>query len=189
MDTLVFDVETSNFFTDPGVGWNNFDALHVSTVGVYSYAESRYACFDEPELPALAEMMRNARLLVGFSINRYDIPVLQAHFDRLKLGLNLYAKDRLDLLDEIEVTAGRRISLNLLAQANLGCGKLGAGGAEAGLLYREGRMEELRAYCLRDVELTKGLYELFRDRKYLMLPDRDTGDLARIDFPAVQPLF
>jgi hypothetical protein len=32
LDTLVFDIETQNFFTDPDVGWDNYDALKISVV-------------------------------------------------------------------------------------------------------------------------------------------------------------
>ena len=76
MDTLVFDIETQNFFTDPGVGWDNFAALKISVVGVYSYAQDRYLVFEESEMEKLAELFRGAKRIVGFSMNRYDVPVL-----------------------------------------------------------------------------------------------------------------
>lgn len=185
MEIQVFDVETANFFTSPGVGWNNFEALKISAVGVYSYAQDKYFCFDEHELGALADLMRTADLLVGFSSNRYDVPVLNVAFRRLTgtASLNLFEKERLDLLDEIERVTGRRVSLNLLAEANLGMGKT-SNGAEAIELYRQGKLEELKAYCLKDVELTKGIYDLYRERKYLLLPNRGSGELTRVEFLA-----
>lgn len=184
-DILVFDIETSNFFTDPGVGWNNYDALRVSAVGVFSYKQDKYLCFEEQEMDKVAELFGQAKLLVGFSSNRYDVPVLNSYFQRLRLGggLNLFGMERLDLLDEIERVTGRRISLNLLSLANLGQGKSGHG-SQAAELFRSGKMEELKSYCLKDVELTKGLYELYRDRKFLYLPRRDSEELDRIEFAA-----
>jgi len=189
MDTLVFDVETVNFFTDPEVGWNNFEALKISVVSVYSYLEDKYYCFDEHELGALKELMRKARLIVGFSINRYDVPVLNLAFKRV-VGdeLNLFSLERLDLLDEIELVTGRRISLGLLAEANLGEGKSGQA-SEAGALYREGKIEELKAYCTKDVELTKRLYDLYKTQKYFLIPDRDTDEKKRVDFIKNAALF
>ena len=83
MDTLVFDIETKNFFTDPGVGWNNFEALEISMVCVYSYSKNKYFSFDENELEKAAELFDSGNILVGFSSNRYDIPVLDAHFKKL----------------------------------------------------------------------------------------------------------
>lgn len=186
MDTLVFDIETSNFFTDPGVGWNNFDALKISAVGVWSYDKQAYFCYEEQELDKVAELFRNAKTIVGFSINRYDVPVLNGYFQRLNLGVqNLFEMERVDILDEIERVAGRRISLERLSQANLGKGKTGHG-PHAAELFRAGKMEELKAYCLNDVVLTKELYELYRDKKSLLLPVKDSEELVKLEFFAPQ---
>ena len=88
MDTLVFDIETQNFFTDPDVGRNNFGALKISVVCVYSYDEDKYFSFEEDEMAAVAELFNRAERIVGFSSNRYDIPVLNGYFrappDRLR---------------------------------------------------------------------------------------------------------
>lgn len=174
MDTLVFDIETSNFFTSPGVGWNNFDALRISCVGIYSYAANAYLCFEEREMDRVAELFRTAGKIVGFSINRYDVPVLDAYFRRLFPGENLLGQEKVDLLEEIEMATGHRISLNLLAEANLGLTKTNHP-SEAITLFAEGRMEELKAYCLKDVELTKKLYDLYRAQDHLLIPSRDGG--------------
>ena len=179
MDTLVFDIETKNFFTSPDVGWDNFDALRISVVGVYSYAANRYFCYTEHETEALAELFKGASRIVGFSINRYDIPVLQGHFTRLGHGIDLNEKEKIDLLDDIKQRMGSRISLEKLSQANLGTGKTGHG-AHAIELYNEGKIEELKEYCLKDVELTKALYDLSTTRGYFYIPDRETGALSKL---------
>ncbi|MFH1246269.1 MAG: ribonuclease H-like domain-containing protein [Candidatus Liptonbacteria bacterium] len=183
MDTLVFDIETKNFFTDPEVGWNNFDALKISVVGVYSYIKNAYFCYTEHEMEDLAKMFREANRIVGFSINRYDVPVLHGHFGKLAdtAGLDLYEKSRVDLLEEVELATGSRISLEKLSQANLGTGKTGEGD-HAIELYKEEKIDELKSYCLKDVELTKELFELYRHRKYLLIPDRESGELRKVEF-------
>jgi DEAD/DEAH box helicase domain-containing protein len=181
-DTLVFDIETQNFFTDPGVGRDNFGALRISVVGVYSYAEDTFRCYEESEMAALAEVFRRAGRIVGFSINRYDVPVLNLYFQKLTNGkMNLWEQERIDLLEEIEAASGERVSLSRLAEANLGEAK-DHHGSEAIVMYRDGRIEELKAYCLKDVELTKGLYDLFRERGYLFVPNRKTGEVVKMDF-------
>lgn len=181
VDTLVFDIETQNFFTDPDVGWDNYDALKISVVGVYSYIEDRYYCYEEQEMEKLAELFHDARRIVGFSMNRYDIPVLNHYFQRLKNGPRLWEMERVDLLEEIEMATGQRVSLDRLAEANLGEKKTHHG-SEAGALYREGKIEELKEYCVNDVKLTKDLYDLYRKQNFLMVPSKKTGEIEKVEF-------
>jgi len=186
MDTLVFDIETQNFFTDPDVGWDNFEALRISAVGVYSYNKDEYVCFEEGEIEKAAALFRTAGRLVGFSSNRYDVPVLHLYFQRLadKLKVDLWEKERVDLLEKIERAVGFRVSLNKLAQANLGVGKTGHG-AEAIELYRNGKIEELKKYCLKDVELTKQLYDRYRNEQFLLIPNLQ-GEVMKVLFHNVE---
>jgi DEAD/DEAH box helicase domain-containing protein len=89
--------------------------------------------------------------------------------------------DRIDILDDIELMVRDRVSLSRLAEANLGV-KKERHGSEAIALYRDGKMDELKAYCLNDVKLTKELYDLMRKQNYLMVPDKRTGKLIKVGF-------
>lgn len=188
MDTLVFDIETQNFFTDPGVGWDNFAALKISVVGVYSYLRDEYFSFEESEMEELAELFGSARRIVGFSMNRYDVPVLNLYFQKLNSAApNIWEKERVDLLEEIELATKQRVSLSRLAEANLGV-KKDRHGSEAIGLYKDGKIEELKAYCLNDVKLTKELYDLYRKQRFFFMPDKKTGELMKVEFAKqVQP--
>lgn len=182
MDTLVFDIETQNFFTDPDVGWDNFAALKISVVGAYSYLRDKYFSFEEHEMDKLAELFLGARRIVGFSMNRYDVPVLNNYFRKLgAYAPNLWEKERVDLLQEIEMAAKTRVSLSRLAEANLGV-KKDHHGSEAIGLYREGKIDELKAYCLNDVKLTKELYDLYEKQNYFLMPDKKTGEIVKVAF-------
>ncbi len=189
MDTIVFDIETQNFFTDPGVGRDNFVALKISVVCAYSYAQDKYFSFEENQMGELMELFRAADRIVGFSSNRYDIPVLNLYFERLvhsETGgkiekVDLWKKDRVDLLDEIETATGNRISLDRLAEANLGVMKTHHSW-EAISLYKEGKIDELKEYCLNDVLLTKKLYDLFLNENALLVPEKGSGEIKRIVF-------
>src|ERR1700683_1622863 len=124
MDTLVFDIETQNFFTDPAVGWDNFAALKISVVCVYSYLQDKYFSFEENEMAACAELFATAKTIIGFSMNRYDVPGLNLYFQKLgKLPSganppNIWEVERIDLLDEIELAVRGRVSLSRLAEVN-----------------------------------------------------------------------
>jgi hypothetical protein len=182
-DTIVFDIETQNFFTDKGVGWNNFEALRISVIALFSYNQNKYFVFEEKELTDAIDFFRNSKALVGFSINRYDVPVLNIYFQKMKINpeLNLWEKQRIDLLEEIESLYGQRISLSKLAEANLG-EKKERHGSEAGDLFFSGQMEELKKYCLKDVELTKKIYDLYLNQNRLIFPDKKTGKNLILDF-------
>jgi DEAD/DEAH box helicase domain-containing protein len=189
MDTLVFDIETQNFFTDPGVGWDNFLALRISVVGVYSYLRNQYLCFEEHEMDQLAELFRSAGKIVGFASNRYDVPVLNLYLQKRedREDLNLWRKERIDLLDIVERATGSRISLSRLSEANLGR-KKDHKGSEAPGMFARGEIKELKEYCLKDVELTKELYDIYlRDRAFLV-PNKETGQVARVSFGVQQKL-
>jgi len=182
-DTIVFDIETQNFFTDKGVGWNNFEALRISVIALFSYNQNKYFVFEEKELTDAIDFFRNSKILVGFSINRYDVPVLNIYFQKMKVNpeLNLWKKQRIDLLEEIESLYGQRISLSKLAEANLG-EKKERHGSEAGDLFFSGQIEELKKYCLKDVELTKKIYDLYLNQNRLIFPDKKTGKNLILDF-------
>ncbi len=173
MDKIVFDIETKNSFADVG-GEANLRNLDVSVVGVYSYNQDKYFCFEENELDRLGELLKRAHLLVGFSSKRFDLPILEKYFDFKISGVNHF-----DILEEIEKNFGRRIGLDALAQANLGIGKTGKG-LEAIELYRRGEIEKLKSYCLQDVKITKEIFELIQNKGYLWIPQRDLPQMIKL---------
>lgn len=173
-DTVVIDIETKNTFAD--VGRDNFGELQISVVGLYSYNKDEYRAYEEHEMEELGDLLKNTDLIIGFSITRFDLPVMAKHFD-----FDLFTIPRIDLLDEIELSIGKRISLDLLAKQNLGYGKNGHG-LEAPNLYEQGRMDELKKYCLNDVKVTKELYDLAKQQGHLLVPQRNDPDPIKTTF-------
>lgn len=176
MDTIVFDIETKNSFADVG-GEENLKKLDMSVVGVYSYNDDVYSCFGENELEKIKEIFRQSRLLIGFAIKRFDLPVLEKYF-LSKSDFDLHGIPCFDILEEIEQSLGRRVGLGELAKANLGVGKTAAS-LEAIDFYRNGEIEKLKDYCLNDVKITKGLYEMLKGQGYLWIPQRFSAKMLK----------
>ena len=175
MNELVFDIETKNSFADVG-GRDNLKALEVSVIGAYSYKEDRYFFFTESELPAFGELARGADVLVGFSSRRFDVPILEKYFN-----FNIAALSQFDILEEIEGAMGKRISLDLLARANLpGAEGKSASGMDAIAFYRRGEMEKLKEYCLQDVKVTKNVFDLIRSQGYLWIPQKYQAQMIKL---------
>jgi DEAD/DEAH box helicase domain-containing protein len=63
-----------------------------------------------------------------------------------------------DILEDIRSKIGRRLALNDVAFATLGKKKSGHG-LMAIDYYKEGKIEELKKYCLDDVMITKELFD------------------------------
>ncbi len=150
-DKIVLDLETQKSFDE--VEGRHPSLLKISVVGIYRYATDEYLTFEESELPNMEALLKGAALVIGFNIRRFDMEVLAPYLttpsDRLPM---------LDLMEEVAKQLGHRVSLESLAQATLGQGKSGTG-LDALQFFREGRMDELKRYCLDDVRLTKELYE------------------------------
>ena len=172
-DKIVIDIETKNSFFDVG-GKENLKNLDVSLACLYSYNRGNFLTFRDENISELGPLLQEAGLIIGFSINRFDLPILDKYFN-----FNLLAVPTLDLLDEIEEAYGRRISLDALAKANLGIGKTNHG-MDAIKFYNEGDWESLEKYCLHDVLSTKDLYELGKNQGHLLIPDRWTDNMTKL---------
>ncbi len=163
---LALDLETQKTFDE--VGRQNLHKLKVSVVGIYDYLNDEYRCYEESEISILEERLKSAELLIGFNIRRFDLPVLSPY-----LFLSIETLPVLDLMDEIEKVRGHRVSLHSVAQATLGITKTGEGW-NAVNLYAQGRIEELKRYCLNDVKLTKEIYDYgCRENRVYFISNRD----------------
>lgn len=152
MNHIVLDIETQNLFSDVG-GKENLTKLLLSVAGVYSYASNRFLTFTEQEMPRFQSLLEKTSLIIGFNINHFDLPVLQKY-----LSLDLNKISTLDIMEEVIGAVGHRVSLDDLLINTLNNRK-SANGLLAVQYWREGRMNELRKYCLDDVRLTRDLYE------------------------------
>ena len=64
----------------------------------------------------------------------------------------------MDLLKEIQKSAGRRMKLDQVAEGTLGIKKSGHG-LDAIRWWKDGEIDKVKKYCLDDVLITKDIYE------------------------------
>lgn len=152
MNSIVLDIETQNLFSDVG-GKENLTKLSLSVAGVFSYAENAFLTFTEGEMPHFQKLLQKTDLIIGFNINHFDLPILQKY-----LAVDLSKIPALDIMADVVSAVGYRVSLDDLAHNTLGKRK-SANGLMAVQYWREGRIDELKKYCLDDVRITRDLYE------------------------------
>lgn len=148
---LVMDIETQRSFKE--VGKANLEKLKISVCGVYDYQTDKAYAYEEKELMEFDKRLANVDLVIGFNIIRFDFPVLQPYLFRPVESIPV-----LDLLDDVEKARGHRASLDSIAGPTLKQHKTGSG-ADALILFKEKKWDELKKYCLEDVRLTKEIYE------------------------------
>lgn len=151
MRKIVFDLETKNTFQE--VGGNDPTLLDISIVGIYDSETNTYKSYLQEELSQLWPILERADLLIGYNSNYFDIPLLNKYYNG-----NLAVIPSLDILAEIKKVLGRRIRLDSVAEGTLGKKKSGDG-LQAVTWWKEGNIENIRKYCLLDVQITKEIYD------------------------------
>ena len=151
MRKIVFDIETSNIFSE--VGSNDPVSLDISVVGVYEYDGDRYSTFLVEEFSKLWPIFENTDMLITFNGEHFDIPLLNKYYSG-----DLFKIKSVDLLKEMQKSAGRRMKLDQIAEGTLGVNKSGHG-LDAIKWWKEGEVEKVKKYCLDDVRITKDLYD------------------------------
>jgi len=147
---VVLDLETKKLFHE--VKDRRNDLLEVSVLGLYMGKDDSFRAYEEAELGEVWPILEDAALIVGYNIKKFDYEVLKPYYkgklDRLPT---------LDLLEAIHAELGFRLRLDDLAQATLGIGKTGTG-LKAVELYKAGKIDEVKKYCLNDVKITRDIY-------------------------------
>ena len=163
---VVLDIETQKGFNE--VDRKKLHLLKVSVACIYDSKADAYFSFEENQMLKLEEYLKKADLIIGFNVRDFDFEVLAPYL--LTPVKNFPV---LDLLVEFEKARGHRISLQSIAQATLNSSKSGSGW-DAIQLFKDGKMEELKRYCIDDVRLTKDIYEYgLKHQKVHFVSNRD----------------
>jgi DEAD/DEAH box helicase domain-containing protein len=147
----VLDLETRRSAQEVG-GWHRADLMGVGCVVVYDSAADACQHYMQEDVPRLVGDLVEYDLVVGFNILRFDYAVLGglSRFDFQGLPT-------LDILADIHAVLGYRLSLDHLARETLGASK-SAGGMQALAWWKEGRIDDIVAYCRQDVAVTRDLF-------------------------------
>ena len=167
MRKLVFDIETKNIFQD--VGSNNPADLDISIVGIYDYDTNKYLSFAQEEFPKMWPYFEKADVLITFTGEHFDIPLLNKYYKKAGRG-DLSTIRSLDVSKEIKKQYGRRMKLDQIAEGTFGINKSGDG-FDAVVWWRQGKIDEIKKYCLLDVKITKDVYEFAMKNKKLIFKE------------------
>jgi DEAD/DEAH box helicase domain-containing protein len=178
-DIIVYDIETKDTFND--VGTRDPRRLHISLLGMYSMRDDEYLSFTEDELPQFFRRLEDCDLIIGFNNKGFDDPVVSAVFPEITKVPSF------DILEQVHKSLGFRIKLDNIAAATLGYGKSGDG-LKAVRLYAEGKIDELREYCLDDVKITKEIYEFGKRNGFLKYSDLAGVKEFLVDFSSADRL-
>ena len=165
MIELIFDLETKKFFDeidgerDPGV-------LGVSVVSVYrreldenlneKYGEMK--SFFEAGFEEMWPWFEEAERIVGYNSLGFDVPALVPYYPK---GNMIHKLPHFDVLAKIREVFGRRVKLDSVAKETIGEGKIADGGDAVRWwsMGDEKSLANLKKYCEKDVEVTKGVYD------------------------------
>jgi DEAD/DEAH box helicase domain-containing protein len=150
--TVLFDVETLRSAADVG-GFGNCHRMGLA-IGVACFLEEgRFVTYGERQVHELVAALRQATLVVGFNIKRFDYGVLAGY-----TGED-YCRTlpTFDLLEDLHRRLGFRVGLGRLAGDTLGAAK-SADGLQSLAWVREGRLDLVADYCRHDVEILRDLY-------------------------------
>lgn len=167
MKQLFIDVETKKTFDE--VGGYFPERLEPSFVGMIEREgfpeaggrkELRYELF-ERDFEKIPQILEAADVIVGFNIIGFDLPALKPFYPG-----EMQKLPQLDLLEIIKNEAGHRVSLDAVAKETLGTQKIGHG-LDAIAYYQQGEFDKLAAYCMKDVEITRDIYDFGRKNGFV----------------------
>jgi DEAD/DEAH box helicase domain-containing protein len=147
---LIVDVETKKIADDVG-GWAHIDKLGISAACAYDSKTDQFLSYTEDQLPELIALCKE-RLVVGYNIVGFDLKVLAPY------GIDPRKVDVFDIMLDVQNTSGRQfLKLDLIARGTLGSTK-SADGLQAVQWYKEGKIDKIIEYCLKDVEITRDVF-------------------------------
>lgn len=140
---------------------------------VYDGEENKFFSYGEHEITKLIEHLFHLDLVVGFNNKKFDNKVLSRYTHQRISRLPSF-----DILEQITNQLGYRLSLDRLAEHTLGITKSGDG-LQALAWYKQGKIEKIREYCRKDVEITRDLFVHGLRQQHLLFQNK-AGKVVRL---------
>lgn len=194
MDALIYDCEIINCIPSGEIeeglsyckGWTDFEGMGIAVIGCWDLKDDLPRIFFQDNFQEFQSLANSRNQIIGFNSISFDDKLCQAN------GIQI--KTTYDLLCEVRVASGQppffkpRVtrggySLDAIAKANLEISKSSSGDL-APKLWQRGQHGAVADYCLRDVVLTK---KIFEKRHNLIDPTNgSTLSLADITRPVLE---
>jgi DEAD/DEAH box helicase domain-containing protein len=163
---VYYDVETQLSADEVG-GWGNIHLMRVSIAISWSPGDL-FRRWEEPRMGEFIAYLSKFRKIISFNGDGFDSRVLSFYGDVSEINRNSF-----DLLSDLKKKLGRRLRLDSLAQGTLGIGK-SADGLAALRWWKEGKIDQIAAYCQQDVQVLIDLVAFARSHGYVSYPDLNT---------------
>ena len=153
-------------------GTNDPTDLTIALVGIHDSETNGYQSFLEHEFPRLWKILESTDMLVGYNSDHFDIPLLNKYYPG-----DLSRIKSLDLMKEVHQALGRRLKLDTIAEGTLGK-KKSADGVQSLRWWKAGEVDKVREYCIKDVELTKQIFDYALEHGNIKY--RDLGKIREV---------
>jgi len=168
---MVFDLETKRSAQEVS-GWGNTHLMGMALAVVWDSKDKAFHTFQESEVEDLIKKLKEADMVVGYNLIKFDYTVLSAYSD-----FDFSSLPTFDILLDLYKRLGFRISLGELAKATLNQGKIGDG-LESLKWVKEGRFDLVEQYCKKDVELTRDIFFYGLEKRHLRFSNK--GELMEL---------
>ena len=149
--------------------WDDLQNMGISVMCYYDYNSNVYGYYAELDFKhdegrnLIQEFLSEDDIICGFNIRKFDCPLLEAN------GFNINYDKVYDLLLQIWFASGLTnqyepkthggYSLNAVVKANFVNIQKTGNGADAPLMWQDGKYQEVIDYCMNDVKITKMLID------------------------------
>ena len=161
---VVFDCEIKEVVDGVQVTWDDKDKMGVSVACAYDYLTGDNIVFMDDNIDELVKRLNTAELVIGFNIDQFDCPLLNANCvtqlikDLPTWDLLLHSRYAHGWSKNIRFPSGLKLDNHLKGTFGSNMMKTESGG-DAPLMWKQKETGRLVSYCLADVRRERILFE------------------------------